>query len=129
MINHYGAKPLQPPGARYGARFAPNRDNTWEAGSAATPELYSTRNAYPKVLKHRQLELFRFRTVTRSTGRGSLGMEMGKRLGKRAEEVGVTRYDSLAVFARLICLPLVWRFDYKQSPNPRNNHIHHISIS
>ena len=38
--------------------------------------------AYRKVLKHRQLEVFQFRTVSRSTGRGSLGKEMGKLLGK-----------------------------------------------
>ena len=69
-------------GAGYGARFAPREDNTWEAGPAAAPELYSNRKAYRKVLKHRQLEMFQFRTVSRSTGRGSLGKEMGKLLGK-----------------------------------------------
>jgi hypothetical protein len=53
-----------------------------------TPELYSDRKAYRKVLKHRQLELFQFRTVSRSTGRGSLGKEMGKQLGKVAQTNG-----------------------------------------
>ena len=41
--------------------------------------------AYPKVLKHRQLGMFQFRTVSGSTDRGSLGKEMGKLLGKPAQ--------------------------------------------
>ena len=57
-------------------------NNTWEAGPAASPELYSDREAYRKVLKQRQLEMFQFRAFSRSTGRGSLGKEMGKPLGK-----------------------------------------------
>src|ERR1700675_2447955 len=66
----------------YGSRFARMRGNTWEAGPAGGPELFSDRGAYRKVLKHRQIKMFHFRTVSRFTVRGSLGKEMGKPLGK-----------------------------------------------
>lgn len=48
----------------------------------AAVQLFSSYKDYPKVLKVGQLELFRFQTVSRTTGRGSLGKEMGKLLGK-----------------------------------------------
>src|SRR5882724_7794161 len=38
--------------------------------------------AYRKVLKHLQLGMFQIRTVSRSTGTGSLGKEMGNLVGK-----------------------------------------------
>jgi hypothetical protein len=106
---------------RYGARFAPMNDNTWEAGPAGAPEFYSDREAYRKVLKHRQLELFHFRTVSRSTGRSSLGKEMGKPLGKDAQMIGRRLRCSQAQLPHLIYMPAGLRRDANPCRRARAN--------
>ena len=79
-------------------------DNTWEAGPAAAPEIYSDRKAYRKVLKHRQLQVSQIRAVSRSAVGGSLGKEMGKLLVKRAQVSGARLKRSPAIFTHLICM-------------------------
>ena len=85
--------------------------DTWQAGPAARPELYSGRDTYCKVLKHRPLEMFQFRTVSRPIGRGSLGKEMGKRLGKQAQQIGSWRKCFQATLAHPIYMPAVFPCD------------------
>lgn len=60
--------------------------------------------AYRKVLKHQQLGMFQIRTVSRSTGRGSLGKEMGKLLGKSVHSSGVLRKCSQTMFTHLMVM-------------------------
>src|ERR1700722_1790504 len=104
-LNETGGKVLRQGPEGYGSRFAPTRDYTWEAGPAAVPELSSGRKAYRKVLKHRQLEMFQFRTVSRSTGRSSLGEKMGNLLGKDAQTIGSPLRCSRAHLMHLIYMP------------------------
>jgi hypothetical protein len=96
-------------------------NNTWEAGPAASPELYSDREAYRKVLKQRQLEMFQFRTFSRSTGRGSLGKEMGKPLGKDAQMIGRRLRCSQAQLPHLIYMPAGLRRDANPCRRARAN--------
>src|SRR5579863_4900886 len=70
-------------------------------------------NAYPKVLKHLQLGMFQIRTVSPSTGRGSLGKEMGKLLGKSVHTRLVGPKCSQAIFTHLIVMPASVRCDRK----------------
>src|SRR5258708_3296813 len=89
----------------YGSRFAPMQANTWEAGPAAAPELFSDRKACRKVLKHGQLKMCQFRTVSRSTCRGSLGKKMGKLLGKSVQKSDNWPKGSLADFMHVMYMP------------------------
>jgi hypothetical protein len=107
-----------PWGGGYGARFAPREGNTWEAGPAASSELYSDREAYCKVLKHQQLEMFRFRTVSRSTGTGSLGKEMGKPLGKPVQTSDNWPQCFSADFAHLMYMSVSLQCDGKPCRRP-----------
>jgi len=94
-------------------------DNTWEAGPAAAPKLHSDREACRKVLKHRQLEMFQFRTVSRSTGRGSLGKEMGKPLGKLVQTSDNWPKCFSADFTHLMYMCASLRCDGKPCRSPR----------
>jgi len=97
------------------------QDNTWEAGPAAAPELYSDREAYRKVLKHRQLEMFQFRTVSRSPGAGSLGKEMGKPLGKPVQTSDNWPQCFSADFAHLMYMSASLRCDGNPFRSPRRD--------
>src|SRR5713226_7134695 len=77
--------------------------------------------AYRKVLKHRQLELFQFRAVSRSTGRGSLGKEMGKLLGKPVHTSGVLRKCSPTIFTHLTYMTASERCDGKPCLSQRRD--------
>src|SRR6267143_824529 len=101
-------------GGQYGSRFAPMQANTWEAGPAAAPELFSDRKAYRKVLKHGQLKMCQFRTVSRSADRDSLGKEMGKLLGKPVQTSDNWPQCSLADFMHLMYMPAGLWCDRKQ---------------
>src|SRR5258708_34775377 len=94
-------------GGKYGSRFAPMQANTWEAGPAAAPELFSDRKAYRKVLKRGQLKMCQFRTVSRFTGRGSLGKEIGKLLGQPVQTRDKWPQGSLAECMHLTYMPSV----------------------
>ena len=72
---------------------------------AAAPELFSDRKAYRKVLKHGQLKMCQFRTVSPSTGRGTLGKKMGKLLGKPVQTSDNWPQCSLADFMHLMYMP------------------------
>src|SRR5260370_7168153 len=89
--------------------------NTWEAGPAAAPELFSDRKAYRKVLKHGQLKMCQFRTVSRSTGRDSLGKEMGNLFGKPVQPSDNWTQCSLADFIHLMYMPVGLWGDRKQA--------------
>src|ERR1700688_1607660 len=110
-------------GRGYGSRFAPREGNTWEAGPAATPELHSDREAYRKVLKHRQLEMFQFRTVSPSTGAGSLGKEMGKPLGKPVQTSDNWPRCFSAAFTHLMYMPASLRCDGKPCRSRRRDRV------
>jgi hypothetical protein len=108
-------------GRGYGSRFAPTEDNTWEAGPAAAPELYSDCKACRKVLKHRQLEMSQFRTVYRSTLRGSLGKKMGKPLGKPVQTSDNWPQCFSADFTHLMYMSTSLRYDGKPCRSPRRD--------
>src|ERR1700751_629365 len=62
----------------------------------------SAAKAYRKVLKHRQLEMFQFRTVSQPTAKGSLGKEIGKLLGDRMQRSDNSQGCFSASFAHLM---------------------------
>src|ERR1700746_2916384 len=73
---------------------------------AVAPGLYSGHKAYRKVLKHKQIEFLQFRTVSRSTARGSLGKEMGKLLGKPVQTSDNLQKRSPAILTHLMYMSL-----------------------
>jgi hypothetical protein len=85
------------------------------------PELYSGHKAYRKVLKHKQIELLQFRTVFRSTARGSLGKEMGKLLGKPVQTSDNLEKRSPAILTHLMYMSVNLWCGGKPCRSPRRD--------